>query len=86
MVASTIRPTPPARRTLDTLRVGECSAVDAVDLTCPVGRRLVALGFAPGAAVQLLRVAPLADPMEFDVRGARVSLRRADAARIALRA
>lgn len=67
------------------LVVGESAAVDHVDYSCPVARRLVALGFTPGSTVTLARVAPLADPMEFDVRGARVTLRREDASRVVVR-
>ena len=42
-------------------------------------RRLFDLGFAPGAEVQVLRRAPLADPVVFRVAGYEIALRRAQA-------
>ena len=47
-------------------------------------RRLLALGFTPGAVVSVRRAAPLRDPVEFQVRGAVVSLRRSEASMIAI--
>jgi ferrous iron transport protein A len=44
-----------------------------------VTRRLFDLGFAPGAAVDVLRRAPLGDPMVFRVAGYDIALRRAQA-------
>jgi len=45
-------------------------------------RRLMELGFVPGTAVELRKVAPLGDPLEFAVRGGSVSIRRREAAAI----
>jgi Fe2+ transport system protein FeoA len=45
-------------------------------------RRLLELGFVPGAVVTLKKVAPLGDPLELEVRHCRVSIRRAEAAAI----
>ena len=42
-------------------------------------RRLFDLGFAPGADVEVLRRAPLADPVIFRVAGYEVALRRVHA-------
>lgn len=47
-------------------------------------RRLLELGFVPGAEVVLRKVAPLGDPLEFEVRHCRISIRRAEAAAIAV--
>lgn len=43
-------------------------------------RRLLELGLVPGTTVTLLSVAPLRDPMELLIRGASMSIRRAEAA------
>lgn len=43
-------------------------------------RRLLELGLVPGTTVTLLSVAPLGDPMELLIRGASMSIRRAEAA------
>ena len=42
-------------------------------------RRLMELGFLPGAEVTLLGVAPMGDPLDLELRGCRYSLRRAEA-------
>lgn len=43
-------------------------------------RRLVTLGLTPGTAFEIVRVAPLGDPVELRVRGSFVSLRKDEAA------
>lgn len=47
-----------------------------------VARRLTDLGFAPGASVRTLRVAPLGSPVIYRVQGTEIILRRRDAAAI----
>ena len=47
-------------------------------------RRLMELGLIPGVTVQIHGVAPLGDPLELIVRGARLSIRRAEAGVIAV--
>lgn len=49
-----------------------------------VALRLLEMGLTPGTAVRLVGRAPLGDPLEFEVRGYRLSLRRAEAARVAV--
>lgn len=45
-------------------------------------RRLMELGLVPGTRVELLRVAPLGDPLELLLRGGSLSIRRAEAASV----
>jgi ferrous iron transport protein A len=45
-------------------------------------RRLMELGLVPGTRVELLRVAPLGDPLELLVRGASLSIRKQEASAI----
>ncbi len=68
--------------TLDQLRCGEEGSVVAVTGTGPFRRRLMELGFVPGAPVLRVGTAPLGDPLSVRIRGALVGLRRVDAARI----
>lgn len=42
-------------------------------------RRLLAVGMVPGAIVEVLRKAPLDDPVEYRVKGTDYSIRRRDA-------
>lgn len=41
---------------------------------------LVSLGFVPGTSVRIIRFAPLGGPVEIEIRGTRVCVRRADLA------
>lgn len=43
---------------------------------------LMQLGLVPGARVEVIRQAPMGDPLEVDVTGARLALRRAVAATV----
>ncbi len=47
-------------------------------------RRLLELGLLPGTSVEVLRVAPLGDPLELLVRGCHLSIRRREAAALEL--
>lgn len=42
-------------------------------------RRVMELGLVPGSSVQKRQTAPLGDPIELEVRGCRLSIRRAEA-------
>ncbi|MCC6748713.1 MAG: ferrous iron transport protein B [Deltaproteobacteria bacterium] len=71
-------------RTLSVLPAGEHAEVTAIGGDADFRRRLLELGLAPGAKVRVVRAAPLGDPIEIEVRGFRLVLRRAEAAEIAL--
>lgn len=47
-------------------------------------RRIMALGLSPGATVRVVRRAPLGDPMELDVSGCLLVLRREEASDVVL--
>lgn len=47
-------------------------------------RRLMELGLVPGTPVVLRQVAPLGDPLEIEVRGCRLSIRRREADAVVL--
>ena len=51
-----------------------------------VALRLLEMGLTPGIVVRLVGRAPLGDPLELELRGYRLSIRRAEAARITLTA
>lgn len=67
---------------LSELRPGQSAKVTALVQDGPAARRILALGVTPGAVVEIVRVAPMGDPLEVRVRGCRVAFRRADAAGI----
>ncbi len=66
--------------TLADLKPGQVGrVVDVRDEAPATTRRLVDLGFAPGAEVVVVRRAPLADPVVFRVAGCELALRRCQA-------
>ena len=46
--------------------------------------RLMEMGLTPGVEAELVGSAPLGDPLEFEVRGYRLSLRRSEADRVSV--
>ncbi len=71
-----------SRTNLAQLAMGKSGRVVWVTGTDEVSRRLLEMGFTPGAEIRLLRAAPLGDPLEFELRGYRISLRRNEAEKI----
>ncbi len=56
--------------------------IASVDCPPSIARRLMELGVLPGTAVEVIRRAPLGDPMEIALRGVRLSLRKSEARHI----
>lgn len=71
-----------AEALLSTLTPGQRGKILAIELTGSGRGRLMELGFTVGATVEVVRFAPLGDPMEVKVRGGHLSLRKAEAAGI----
>jgi ferrous iron transport protein A len=71
-----------AARALDSLEVGEAADVLEIDGTGALAVRLAELGFVAGTRVRLVKRAPFGDPLQLELRGYHLSLRRAEAARI----
>jgi Fe2+ transport system protein FeoA len=64
--------------------LGSTVIVTAVGGEGAFRRRVMELGLLPGTRVQLVRVAPLGDPLELRVRGCALSMRRDEARSIAV--
>ena len=67
---------------LDQLRPGDHGLVVAVEGADPLVQRLLEMGLLEGTEVEVVGVAPLGDPMDVRVGDYRLSLRRAEAARV----
>jgi ferrous iron transport protein A len=61
------------------LRVGARATVLAIDGVDEIACRLMEMGMTPGAPISVLGVAPLGDPLELELRGYRLSVRRSEA-------
>lgn len=69
-------------RSLDQLESGRSGVITRVEGTSVLTRRLLELGLVPGTRVEVLRRAPLGDPIELRLRQVHLSIRRADAAAV----
>ena len=64
------------------LPLGRESRVVRVTGNDEITLRLLEMGLTPGIEVRLIGRAPLGDPLEFEVRGYRLSIRKSEAARV----
>lgn len=78
------RQVPP--RSLVELCEGERGILERIDLPAVASRKLMELGFIPGATVKAVYSAPGGDPRVFRVDGSEIALRGETAARLILRA
>jgi ferrous iron transport protein A len=69
-------------RTLSQLSPGERGKVTKVAGDAEAARRLMEMGLMRGTTVEVVRRAPLGDPLEVKVRGFMLTLRRAEAEHI----
>ena len=66
-------------KTLKDARVGDTITVVKLHGEGAVRRRIMDMGITKGVEIYVRKVAPLGDPLELNVRGYELSLRRADA-------
>ena len=62
-----------------TLKVGESATVKRLHGAGPVKRRIMDMGITKGVEIYVRKVAPLGDPMELNLRGYELSVRKGDA-------
>ena len=66
-------------KTLKEAKVGQTVTVVKLHGEGPVRRRIMDMGITKGVKIYVRKVAPLGDPLELNVRGYELSLRKADA-------
>lgn len=66
-------------KTLKDVKVGETVKVVKLNGTGAVKRRIMDMGITKGVDIHVRKVAPLGDPMELNLRGYELSVRKADA-------
>ena len=62
--------------------MGQRAKVVAVAGSDGISLRLLEMGLTPGVVLEFIGTAPLGDPLELEVRGYRLSIRRNEAARV----
>ena len=65
-------------KTLRDVAVGDTAKVKKLHGEGAVKRRIMDMGITKGISVYVRKVAPLGDPLELNVRGYELSLRKAD--------
>ncbi|MBO5421696.1 MAG: ferrous iron transport protein A [Clostridia bacterium] len=66
-------------KTLKDVKVGKKATVVKVHGTGALKRRIMDMGITKGVEIYVRKVAPLGDPIEMNLRGYELSLRKADA-------
>lgn len=69
-------------KTLRELVPGQKGKVVSLGEKGPGRRRLMDMGITPGVEIQIVKVAPLGDPIEINLRGYELSLRKDEANQI----
>ena len=69
-------------KTLNQLKPGERATIAKVGGERSVRRRILDMGVVKGAEIEVVRVAPLGDPIEFLIKGYNLSLRKSEAQQI----
>ncbi len=71
--------------TLRDLKPGQEGVVVAIAAAGSMKRRIMDMGITPGVKMRVIKVAPLGDPIEVNVRGYELSLRKEEAQQIEMR-
>ena len=69
-------------KSLAELSIGQRGKVVQIQGLDGVSLRLLEMGLTPGVSFALIGSAPLGDPLELEVRGYRLSVRKSEAARV----
>ena len=70
---------------LTSLALGATGTVTQINLPASSKPRLMEMGLLVGSTVQLVRFAPLGDPVEIKIRGYNLTLRKSEAEQILVR-
>ena len=72
--------------TLKDLKPGEEGIVISIGEKGPMRKRIMDMGVTPGVSIKVVKVAPLGDPIEVNLRGYELSLRKEEAENIQIKA
>ena len=74
------------QKTVNDLKIGEQAVVTGLGCSGALRRRIIDMGITPGALVIMRKAAPMGDPIEINVRGYELSIRRSEAKEILVEA
>ena len=70
------------QKTINDMKIGEYGVVTGLGCAGALRRRIIDMGITPGAKVIMRKAAPMGDPLEINVRGYELSIRRSEAKEI----
>ena len=70
------------QKSVNDMKIGEQGTVVGLGCSGALRRRIIDMGITPGAHVVLRKAAPMGDPLELNVRGYELSIRRSEAREI----
>ena len=71
--------------TVNDLQIGQSGIIGQVGVEGALRLRFLDMGLIPGTRVQLDKVAPMGDPIQIQLRGYALTIRREDAAKITIK-
>ena len=69
-------------KTLKDLKVGQSGKIAKVGTKGALKQRFMDMGITKGTEVEVIKIAPLGDPIEIEIRGYNLSVRKDDAEKI----
>lgn len=72
-------------KSLNDLKPGQKGVVLSIDTMGALKRRLVDMGITPGVVIMIRKVAPLGDPIEINLRGYELTIRKTEAHNIKIK-
>ena len=69
-------------RTLRDLEVGQRACIRKMGTTGALKQRFMDMGITKGVEIKVIKIAPLGDPIEIEIRGYHLSIRKEDAQKI----
>lgn len=69
-------------KTVNDLKINERGIVIMIKISGAIRRRIIDMGITPGAVIIMKKAAPFGDPVEINVRGYELSIRRNEAKNI----
>jgi ferrous iron transport protein A len=64
---------------LSDLKPGQTATIQTIQQNSPAKRRLLEMGLIRGSKIQIIRRAPLGDPIEIEIRDYKLTLRKKEA-------
>ena len=72
-------------KTLKDLKIGESGVIARVGTSGALKQRFMDMGITKGVTAKIIKIAPLGDPIQIEVRGYNLSIRKDDAVKIEMK-